>query len=80
MGAMTNTFWVAANVLFDLETGRTTDVLLLVNTEKDATTFTPEDADTYFSFVQRRRPKLQWSLEASRERPGMRVIKGVQIV
>lgn len=75
---MTNTFWVGANIMFDLGTGKTTQVLLLVNREDDATTFKSEDARTYLSFVQHRAEHIKWSLEKSKERPGMYVIKGLQ--
>ena len=48
---MTNTFWVAANIIFDLRTGATTQVLMLVNRESDATIFeTENEAQTYLSF------------------------------
>lgn len=77
---MTNDLWVAGNILFDLETGKTTQVLLLVGREEDATTFKAEEADTYLSFVKRRAPNIEWSRETSRLRPRMFVIKGVQNV
>ena len=77
---MKNTFWIGANVLFDLETGKTTEVMLLVSREDEATTFNKADADLYLSFVKRRRPKIHWLLEVSKERPKMWVIKGIQVL
>jgi hypothetical protein len=77
---MTNILWVAANIIFDLETGKKTEVLLLASREDDATTFKEEDAPTYLEFVKRRAPHIEWSKEGSKERPGMYVIKGVQNV
>ena len=79
-GQMTNTFWLGGNILFDLETGKTTQVLLLVNREEDATTFKEDDARTYLAFVKRRTSDIQWSQHKSKERPTMFVIKGVQNV
>jgi hypothetical protein len=77
---MTNTFWVSGNILFDLETGKTTQILLLANREEDATTFTEKDANGYFAFVKQRSKYIHWSLEPSKERAGQFVIKGVQNV
>lgn len=75
---MTNTLWIAANIIFDLETGKTTQVLMLVNREEDATVFSQKDADTYLYFVGNRAKNIKWSLEKSKERPNMLVIRGVQ--
>jgi len=80
MAGITNTFWIGANILFDLETGRTSQVMLLVNREDDATTFKEEDARSYLAFVKRRAADIQWSLARSKTRPDMYVIKGVQNV
>jgi hypothetical protein len=41
-----NTFWIAANVMFDLGTGEKKEILLLVNKVEDATVFTMQDAVT----------------------------------
>lgn len=41
-----NTFWVAANIMFDLGTGEKKEILLMVNKVEDATVFiTEQDAD-----------------------------------
>jgi hypothetical protein len=39
MDAMKNSFWIGANVLFDLEKWKTTEVMLLVSQEDWATNF-----------------------------------------
>jgi hypothetical protein len=75
---MTNTFWVAANILFDLETGKKTEVLLLVNREGDATYFTRADAETFKGFVERRATNIHWYIDSTNQRTGMFVIRGVQ--
>jgi hypothetical protein len=77
---MTNTLWVAANIMFDLETGKTTQVLLLSPRESDATTFKEDDAKLYLEFVQRRAPLIKFGLWSSVERPGLFVIRGIQDV
>jgi hypothetical protein len=77
---MTNTFWVSGNIIFDLETGKKTEVLMLVSAEDDASTFNDRDADGYLDFVKRRTRSIAWTKEPSNERPGMFVIKGVQNV
>jgi len=53
---MTNTFWIAANLTFDLKTGETKEILTLVNHEIDATFLKKADADLYKEFVARRAP------------------------
>ena len=58
-----NTFWIAANIMFDLETGATKQVLLLVNRVQDATVFTEQDAANYYSFVTPRAKNIIWSIE-----------------
>jgi hypothetical protein len=77
-----NIFWIAGNVIFDLKTGAKSDVLMLVNSEKDASTFNNNDADAYLNFVAVRVPNVTWSKEPSRLRDGESqfVIKGVQHV
>jgi hypothetical protein len=78
---MTNTFWLAANIQFDLGTGKRTDVLTLVNQEIDATFFKKPDAESYKSFVETRAPEIKWSVEPTNLRgTGMYVIRGVQNV
>jgi hypothetical protein len=80
-----NAFWVAANIMFDLETGAKKQILLLVNRVEDATVFTLEDAQNYLAFVSRRATNIHWSVEQlttghNLERLGRFVIKGVQHV
>jgi hypothetical protein len=78
---MTNTFWIAGNILFDLNTGKKTDVLMLVNHEVEASFFKRVDADAYRDFVAARAPNITWIVEATNLRgSGMFVIKGVQNV
>jgi hypothetical protein len=78
--ATTNTFWITGNILFDLETGKRTDVLMLTSSEGDATTFTESDADNYKSFIERRANIIQWAVMPSTQSPGKFVIRGVQNV
>jgi len=77
---MTNTFWIAANIIFDLGTGKTSEVFMLVNTERDATIFTTQtEAETALSFVQRRVTRIQWFLDPPiPQRPQGWVVRGVQ--
>lgn len=77
--AMTNTFWIAANITFDLKTGEKKDILMLVNHEIDATFFTREDADLYYTFVTVRAQNIIWSVEPTNLRgKGLFVIRGIQ--
>jgi hypothetical protein len=83
--ATVNTFWVAANVMFDLGTGEKKEILLLVNKVQDATVFTEQDAQNYAHFVSARASNIVWSVERltighNLERLGRFVIKGVQYV
>ena len=75
-----NDIWIEANIVFDLETGKTTQVFMLASHEADASTFSRADADTYLLFVKRRAPGIAWSIEASKQRPELFVIRGVQRV
>lgn len=77
---MTNTVWIGANIIFDLETGKTTNVLVLVYRQEDASSFlTKQDADFYFNFVSSRAQHLQWFLDPpTPQRPKGYVIRGVQ--
>ena len=76
-----NNLFVAANIIFDLETGKTTQVLMFVTREGDATYFTKQDADDYLSFVKRRAPNnIVWSIHPTNQRPGMFIIQGEQHV
>jgi hypothetical protein len=79
---MTNTFWIAANIIFDIATGNKSEVLMLVNHEGDATFFTQKDADTYFGFIAARAPNIVWSIDTTRLRGkgDLFVIRGVQNV
>jgi hypothetical protein len=83
----TNTFYIAANIIFDLATGETKNVLMLVNKSEDASIFSATDAQNYVNFVKPRAPKIIWSVEqlaprsASDMLGGTRfIIKGVQYV
>ncbi len=73
------TLYVAANILFDLETGKTTQVLLLANNERDATVFNEKDAISYLEFVRRRARNIDWSIHPLVGRPGAFVIMGTQV-
>ena len=76
-----NNLYIAANIIFDLETGKTTQVLMFVTRESDATFFKKEDAELYLSFVKQRAPKnIQWTIFQTNQRTGMFVIQGVQHV
>ena len=59
---MTNTFWIAANIIFDLGTGEKKDILTLVNHEIDATFFKRKEAELYFSFISKRTTDIIWSV------------------
>ena len=77
--SMTNTFWIAANVIFDLGTGHTSQVLMLVNRESDATFFDTEaEARTYLEFVHRRAKHIEWHLEGPTPQRPSYVIRGEQ--
>jgi hypothetical protein len=58
-----NTFYIAANIIFDLGTGESKQVLMLVNKVADASIFNAEDAQNYVNFVKVRAPKIIWSIE-----------------
>lgn len=79
---ITNVFWIAANILFETATGKTTQVLMLVNRESDATIFTTQqEAEKYFSFVQVRAAQIVWYLDPPKpQRPQGWVIRGQQTV
>jgi hypothetical protein len=78
---MTNTLFIAANILFDLETGKATQVFMFVTREDDATLFSKEDAAFFLHFVKQRAPKnIQWATLAATQRTGMFIIQGVQNV
>jgi hypothetical protein len=80
-----NTFWIAANIMFDLETGKTKQILLLVNRQEDATFFNSEVAQNYLNFVKQRAGGIVWVIEPL-DMPVLPieqqrfVIKGVQYV
>jgi hypothetical protein len=59
----TNTFYIAANIIFDLATGETKNVLMLVNKPDDASIFNAADAQNYANFVKARASKIIWSVE-----------------
>ena len=84
---MMNTFWIAANIIFDLSTGTTKQVLMLVNRADDATVFSSEkEAETYLNFVQVRAPNIRWVIEIPTpliatpmpQKPQGYLIRGVQ--
>lgn len=77
---MTNTFWIGANIIFDLGTGKTNQVLMLVNSEADASIFeTEQQAQSYLSFVAQRALNIQWILDPpTPQRPQGWVIRGIQ--
>jgi hypothetical protein len=60
----TNTFYIAANIIFDLANGETKNVLMLVNKKEDATIFNAADTQKYINFVQQRaKGGIIWSTE-----------------
>jgi hypothetical protein len=77
-----NQFWIAANIIFDLATGKTSQVLMLVNRPTDATIFASEpDAQNYYNFVIMRAQNIQWFLEGpTPQRPQGWVIRGQQVM
>ncbi len=78
---MTNEFWIAANIIFDLGTGEKKDILMLVNHEIDATFFNRGDAELYYTFVTMRAKNIVWKIEPTNLRgQGWFVIRGVQNV
>jgi len=58
-----NAFYIAVNIIFDLATGETKNVLMLVNKPEDASIFNAADAQNYANFVTRRASKIYWSVE-----------------
>jgi hypothetical protein len=82
-GQYKNVFWLGANILCDMRTGETKQMLMLVYREEDASTFTQDDADSYRSyFASRAEPfaKINWTIHKSTSRPGFFVIRGEQYV
>jgi hypothetical protein len=78
---MTNTFWIAANITFDLGTGEKKEILMTVNKEIDATFFKEKDAENYKRFVEQRARNIDWTVRPSFLRgPGLFVIRGIQNV
>jgi hypothetical protein len=59
----TNTFYIAANIIFDLATGEAKNVLMLVNKPEQASIFSATEAQTYKNFVGARASKIIWSVE-----------------
>ncbi len=76
----TNQFWIAANIIFDMGTGATREVMMLVNREIDATIFgTEAEARLFFDFVCVRAQHIQWFLDPpTPQRPQGWVIRGLQ--
>jgi len=82
-GQHKNVFWIGANILCDMRTGETKQVLMLVYREEDASTFTQEDAVSYKSFFESRAAqiaKINWSIHRAAARPGLFVVRGGQYV
>ena len=77
---MENIFWISANIIFELQTGKTTDVLTLVNRMDDATVFgTQDEAEKYLQFVQVRAPRIRWDIvPPTPQRLGF-IIRGLQV-
>jgi len=63
--ANVNTFWIATNIMFDINSGEKREILLLADKAKDAAVFTHDDAAKYCSFVKAREPNIEWSIEPS---------------
>jgi hypothetical protein len=84
MAGYKNTFWLGGNLVFDLKTGKMTEVLQLVYREEDATTFMGQFAENVFNFVKMRTDeaslRIRWFKEKSKTRPNLLVIKGEQDV
>jgi hypothetical protein len=88
----TNTFYIAANIIFDIATGETRNVLMLVNKPEDASIFSVTDAQNYVNFVKARASKIIWTVETVTSTKGPSdlwrmqslgqqfIIKGVQYV
>ena len=82
-GQQKNVFWIGANILCDMRTGETKQVLMLVYREEDASTFSQEDAFSYKSLFESRAAqfaKIDWSVHKATTRPGVFVIRGEQYV
>jgi hypothetical protein len=77
-----NTVWIGANIIFELETGKASNVLVLVYRAEDATVWrTSEEANRYLSFVAPRAQHMQWFVDPpTPQRPQGYVIRGVQTV
>ena len=78
-GQLKNVFYAAANVLIDLDTGKTTRVMMLANSQAEATLFNETEVETYLSFIGRRVPDITWSKIPSRQ-GSMFVIRGEQTI
>jgi hypothetical protein len=79
-GQLKNIFYAAANILIDLETGKTTQVMMLANSQDEATLFNETEVRDYLSFIERRVPNIKWSPIPSHRQPSMFVIRGEQTV
>ena len=76
------TFWIAANIIFDIDNGRSSNVLTLVNRIEQSSDFkTLEQATTYVNFIQRHAPHIQWFVDGpTPQRPFGYRIRGVQLI
>jgi hypothetical protein len=80
MPTVTNTLWIAANVLLDIQTGEKKEVLMFVNHEIEATFFKEADANLYKDFAAKRIPTMTFKVESTNLRgPNLFVIRGVQV-
>lgn len=80
---MTNNLWIGANLLFEAQTGKTTQVFQFVFREEDATALSRIAAENVQQFVSVRSApfaKISWSIEPSSTRRGFFVVKGLQEV
>ncbi|MGA2904210.1 MAG: hypothetical protein ABSD98_10290 [Candidatus Korobacteraceae bacterium] len=76
---MKNTFWIAANIIFEMATGKTSEVLMLVSRESDATVFATErEAETFLRFVEVRAQTIRWFLDPPTPQRPNYVIRGEQ--
>lgn len=76
----TNTFYIALNIIFDLATGETKNVLMLVNKPEQASIFSAGDAQNYVNFVKARASKIIWSVESIITTTGMQPLGGQQFI
>jgi hypothetical protein len=71
-------FFIAANIILDLETGGKKDVLMLVNSEGDASYFRKEEVESIFQFVKVRLTDITWKISPTNQRTNRFIIEGMQ--